>query len=289
VFDPVEAAIVAAGLGPVIEAARKTSGVAVALIDGPVDIDHPALTRARIEQAVPRDLHFCASARAHATMIASILVGSGSGVLGLCPASDILSLPVVDDRFEHGQIPLPTLVKRLSEAISEAVRRRTHVILISLEFHPEFSSTFAPVAEALAGAAAQGAITVISAGNTCRLGSNQLLLAPGVLPVAMLNLAGRPAAWASYGPAVGTRGVCAPGECVPGAVPGGYASRTGTSYAAAIVTGAVALLRSIFPRRSSHHLIHALRGQHSGSPPGRSVIPPPISGERALALLMQDN
>lgn len=284
-LDPVAATIAAARLGPVLEAGRRAPGMTLAVIDGPIDTSHSALAAANIEQTVPQNCTFAPAARAHATMIASILVGAGDRVLGLCPAAHIVSLPVADSAFDDGTIALPRLVARLCDAIAEASRRQAHVIHISLEFHPEFSTAFAPVAEALAAAAAKGTITVISAGNAYRLGSNAVLLGPGVLPVAMCDRAGRPAATASYGRGIGARGVSAPGEDVPGAVPDGHARGTGTSYAAAIVTGTVALLRSICPRRSPHEIIYALRGQRPGRVPHRSLFPPPVNGELALALL----
>ncbi len=179
-----------------------------------------------------------------------------------------------------------TVVTRLCSATVEAVRRGADVVHLSLQFHPELSAAFAPLRRTLAEAAKLGTVTVISAGNAAFLGSNMVLGAPGVVPVAMCDGAGRPASLAAYGPIIGIRGVLAPGDRIPGAVPEGYAEKSGTSYAAAIVTGALVLLRSLFPERPIGDLIRALRGdtRFCRDRP-YSLVPPRLDGERALCSL----
>jgi cyanobactin maturation PatA/PatG family protease len=68
---------------------------------------------------------------------------------------------------------------------------------------------------------------------------------PSVLVVGSVQQDGEPHGFSNWGPTYRVNGVVAPGEAILGAVPGGgTAEKTGTSFAAAIVTGIAGLLLS---------------------------------------------
>jgi subtilisin family serine protease len=88
------------------------------------------------------------------------------------------------------------------------------------------------------------------------------------------------------GPAIG-RGLRCPGERLPGAVPPDrLLEASGSSFAAAVASGAIALLKSLRPDLSALAIAAAYP-----RPPERSVIPPLIDGvawsERVIQFKMR--
>jgi subtilisin family serine protease len=83
-------------------------------------------------------------------------------------------------------------------------------------------------------------------------------------------------------------GVRAPGAGVTSAEAGGGFGATyqGSSVAAAIVAGAVALLRSVFPGARASDVVRSIR---SGSvrPPGRTLLPPLVDCRHSFQLLSE--
>lgn len=90
-------------------------------------------------------------------------------------------------------------------------------------------------------------IVVAAAGNQKAVGSTVITRHPWVVPVMACDLQGRPAAYSNFGRSIGNRGLSAPGA-------GLWSRFQGTSIAAAYVTGAIALLRSMFPEASAQQV-----------------------------------
>jgi Subtilase family len=65
---------------------------------------------------------------------------------------------------------------------------------------------------------------------------------------------------------------------------GQYTQLNGTSFAAAFVTGTIALLWSIFPNASATTIINSVIEGVSSNRRHRSIIPPLLNGERAMFL-----
>jgi subtilisin family serine protease len=119
---------------------------------------------------------------------------------------------------------------------------------------------------------------VAAAGNEGMLGSWEVTRHPGVIPVVSYDLAGRPSDQSNFGRSAGRWGLGAPGhDIVSLASEGLPVSRTGTSFAAAFVTGAIALLWSIFPGVDPGRLRRALSHGRRRT----SVIPPLMDVEAA--------
>src|SRR6185295_19778709 len=120
-------------------------------------------------------------------------------------------------------------------------------------------------------AAEQGVPVVGAAGNHRSIGSSALLSHPWVVPVVSCDVSGRPQAGSNLSARISRRSVSAPGEEITSL--GEHArpkTLSGTSVAAAFVTGAIALLWSEFPKVSG--TIHlAITG---GSRHWRSMVPP---------------
>src|SRR5262249_10111058 len=118
--------------------------------------------------------------------------------------------------------------------------------------------------------AARGALIVAATGNQGTLGSSAITRHPGVIPVVAYDLAGRPLAQSDFAPSAARRGIGAPGDAIVSLTTGGAsAPRSGTSFAAAFASGALALLWSLVPDADAASLRSALlQGQRC-----KTVIP----------------
>jgi subtilisin family serine protease len=128
---------------------------------------------------------------------------------------------------------------RVAKAIRYAADRGAHVINMSFDM-----DQYSPlVSEALDYAAGRGVILIASVGNKNSLvNSNFPASHPAVIGVAATNRDDRKAKFSNHG---GVVKVAAPGDGLISMYPGGlYAGVGGTSFAAAMVSGQAALIRS---------------------------------------------
>jgi subtilisin family serine protease len=129
-------------------------------------------------------------------------------------------------------------------------------------------------------------LVIAAAGNQGTLGSSALTRHPGVLPVAAYNARAQPMRHSNVGASVGKRGLGAPGEAITSlGSDGSPLTLAGTSFAAPFVTGAIALLWSLFPDATAAEIRHALRA--GASPWRRSVVPPLLDTWGAYRFLAQ--
>lgn len=232
------------GLAGIASRTTGRSDIMIGLVDGVPRRDHPCLQAAGITVLEPAQGTRDDAAAAHATFIASMLVGSGGRALGLCRNCRLLAVAAVDAPLLGGRIPVAALARRLADAVLAAVRAGAEVILLPLDILPGTERDWDALAKALAATACLGVRTVIPAGNESGPVS-PILAAAGIVPVAAAGGWAAPRRW---GGAIARSGVAAPGFLVQGAAPGGgYAVRSGSSFAAAFVVAAYALLRSLRP------------------------------------------
>jgi subtilisin family serine protease len=207
--------------------------------------------------------------RLHGTFIASLIAGHGSGpgraggVIGVAPAARVLSVRVILDDSEPGVGPYntnPRFAGAIGHGIRYAVSHGAGVINMSLG---SVQATRAMQA-ALAYAVSRGVVVVASAGNSGTPGQAYTPYSypasfTGVLSVAAVNESGARATFSDRNSSVV---LSAPGVEVIGAGPGGsYLQASGTSPAAAFVTGVAALIRSAYPRLSPVQVEQAMISQ----------------------------
>lgn len=234
----------------VAEAQRitKGAGVTVAVIDSGVWGEQPDLKGAVLPG---RDLLYGRDGRTdiegHGTAMAGIIAGRGArgerGLLGIAPAAKILPVtPYNDAQF-------------FIDAIEWSVKEGAKVINMS------FSVLNFPVVEdALEAAAAADVVLVASVGNTGD-GDNALTYPaayPVVLAVGATDRRGEVTSFSQHGPQVD---LVAPGVDIRTAntkSASGYATTRGTSQAAAIVSGAAALVRAKYPDLSAAQVVDRL-------------------------------
>lgn len=237
----------------------KGAGVTVAVIDTGVDGSHPDLQNVLVGGT---DLSGLGSFNGripvgassfHGTMVASLIAGrghgGGNGVLGTAPEADLLSASMAFD------VAGLSTDDQVAEGIRWAVDHGADVINLSLSRNnagwPESWD------DAFTYAFEHDVVVVAAAGN--RASGAEFASAPatipGVLAVAGVDRNGKASEEASVDGL--TIGVSAPATDLVGAAPNGeYKVWSGTSGAAPIVSGLVALVRSYYPDLDAANVIN---------------------------------
>ena len=276
-------------LSPFMERGQGRPEIAVALLDGPVALNHPDLAGATIRE-IPGELQrTCTRADAvactHATFVIGILVARrGSVAPAICPGCTLLLRPIfAETASDDGQMPSAT-PEELAEAIIDSVNAGARVINLSSALIRPSPKGESKLEGALNYAAHHGVITVAAAGNQGTVGSSAITRHWWVIPVAACNVEGRPLSESNLGKSIGRRGLRAPGENITSLGTNGKAKTSGgTSAAAPFVTGAIALLWSEFPRASAAQIKWAV--VQAGAP-RRPAITPPLLDAWAAHLVM---
>jgi subtilisin family serine protease len=268
---------------------QLTSGnadVIVGLIDGPVFLEHPDLNPEHIRGL--KGGGACAVADsiacAHGTFIAGILSGRrASAAPGLCPGCTVLVRPVFLESSSAGQDMPSATPDELAAAILECIAANSRILNLSLGLDAPTSRSERNLERALDLATRRGVLVVAAAGNQGTLGGTSITRHPWVIPVAACDGEGRPAGNTNLSSSIGRRGISAPGDRIAGLAPdGSTVTRSGTSIAAALVTGAIALLWSLFPTATAAQVKLAVT---QAGVRRRSVVPPVLDAWTAYETL----
>lgn len=172
----------------------------------------------------------------------------------------------------------------LADALVELADAGARIVNMSLSLATGISMEHRAVQDALDYVAAHGVIVVAAAGNEGAINSTVVTRHRSVLPVVAYNLQGRPWQISNIGRSIGQRGI---GVVVDGLMSLGAHGMLrpfgGTSAAAAVVTGAVALILSELPKTTPEELISAMKGAPSRR---TSVVPPLMNAWRAFESLL---
>ena len=204
----------------------------------------------------------------HGTAVASLIGARGDNGFGISGVAWSVRLMPVKVVHDQGWATTATMVAGLRYALSNGAR----IVNISLN-GPDSSQA---LDEAIRQAEQQGALVIASAGNDAanrdRVPSYPASVrSRAVITVASATRAGALAPSSAYGR--GSVDIAAPGENVlTGELGGRCATRSGTSFAAAYVTGAAALLAAARPGASGSRLRAALLGSsRRGRGTGRAI------------------
>jgi type VII secretion-associated serine protease mycosin len=256
------------------------AGVKVAIIDTGVDGSVPELAGAIVGGT---DVSGLGSANGqtpvgdgsqHGTLVASLLAGrgtgDGNGIIGVAPEASILSVSVGfgssgatvsnDDQIATG---IRWAVDHGASVINMSLTRNT------LDWPESWDSAFLYAFE-------HDVVVVAAAGNrgsgTTEVGAPATI--PGVLTVAGVDR-NKEASFDASSQGI-TISVAAPSEQLVGVVPGGgYVQWSGTSAAAPIVSGLVALVRAAYPGLNAAGVMNRVIA--TANPDGHDV-PSPIYG-----------
>jgi subtilisin family serine protease len=213
-------------------------GVVVAVLDSGVDAAHPAF-RGRV--IAGPDLVTGGRATTdpvgHGTHLAGLIAGAPSDGFdgGVAPGATILSIRVLD-AANQGR------AADLARGIDAAVLAGADVINLSMNWPESASSAVAgpAVGAALGRAAAAGIAVIVAAGNGGLDSCEEPARPEQTLCVGALDQRLQLASYSSHGDGLG---VVAPGSEVTSTAPGGGTDTlTGTSQAAAVVSGVAVLL-----------------------------------------------
>jgi hypothetical protein len=229
-----------------IPKASESGSLTVAVIDGPYD----SIGLSGILAETPTNLGdgSCginpSSGCDHGTFVMGLLgARRDAAIPGLCPGCRLLHVPLFIDEHQPS-----ASVGELANAIKVVVAAGARLINLSLAILGDDSRYDRELTAALDFAEASGSVVVVAAGNQGRLVIGQLISHPATVPVVAVDAAQRLLPNCNFGPAISRRGVAAIGHRVIGYAPNGrMAVMSGTSVAAAVVTGTLAQLWSERP------------------------------------------
>jgi type VII secretion-associated serine protease mycosin len=228
-------------------AISEGQGVTVAVVDSGVDAGHPDLAGSVVPGIdVTGTGDGRVDATGHGTAMAGLVAAHGR-VKGIAPQAKVLSVRTNDMRIGFSS--------DLARGITEAVSRGAKVISVSGGVETSEDLLLRQRVEA---AIAADVVVVAAAGNN-KDPSAQVdfpAAVEGVVAVGSVDKDGNLAPTSVKGPQVV---IAAPGVGISSTdLKGGYDVGSGTSYATAIVAGAVALVRAKFPDLKAPEVIRRL-------------------------------
>jgi subtilisin family serine protease len=276
-------ALAAVNLQPLMELTRGRPEIAVGLLDGPVLTTLPAFSEATIRwwpPAAPPAGRPDGPAARHGTFVAGILSGDRSSIApGICPGCTLIVRPIFGQASADGRSAVRSTPEELAEALVRCAEAGVRVANVSAAVIGGAGGGERVLREALDQAMRRGMLVVVAAGNEGRVGGSALTTHPWAIPVVACGPAGQPLDASNLGASVGTRGLGAPGDRVVSLTPeGGGAEWSGTSVAAPFVTGAIALLWSLYPEASAAVVRSAVLQATSRR---RSIVPPLLDASAA--------
>ena len=234
----------------------KGKNIVVAVLDSGVDASHPDLEGKVLPGAdfVDGNGDDQGDGRTdtvgHGTTVAALIAGDDdeAGIVGIAPQARILPVRVLDqeNRYRDAQT--------VADGLRWAVDHGARVVNMSLG-----GSVASPeLADAIQYAYDHDVVVVACAGNLTEDGETQIWYParePGV--IAVTGLTSDMTFW--EGSLSGPESVlAAPAADLIGARPGGYWKVEGTSFAAPIVAGTAALIRSHWPDMSAANVVNRL-------------------------------
>lgn len=297
-------------LKPLMDLSRGKPNTTIGLIDGPIDFNHPDFQDSKIEISNKSYNGKCKNASSisciHGTFVAGILSAKrNSPAPSICPGCKILLRPIFTEKGK-GESSLQASInsdiinknnnsnilpnsnpEELSDAIIETIDAGAKIINLSLGSSSSSLITHHSLQDAYDYARSHDVIVVIAAGNQGNIGNTSLINHPWIIPVTACDENGSISYISNYGPSIHRQGLMAPGVNITSTLAGGgYATLSGTSFAAPFVTGTIAILWSLFPSLSAGHIIQAIR--MGDIKKQRGIIPSILNAELAYNRLKRD-
>ncbi|OGO39866.1 MAG: hypothetical protein A2147_05625 [Chloroflexi bacterium RBG_16_57_8] len=216
---------------PVVGVTGGGANVVIAILDTGIDRDHEDLAGTIAGEINLTDSPTARDLNGHGTHVAGIIAagtGNGIGVAGIAPKARLLNVKVADD---YGLCHPATVARGIIWAVDNGAM----VINISLEFR----GPAAVLEDAVDYAWTRGVLVIAAAGNDA--GDTPVYPAyyPNVIAVSATGRADELAPLSNHGDWVD---FAAPGLSIYSTLPGSrYGYETGTSFAAACVSGLAAL------------------------------------------------
>jgi subtilisin family serine protease len=245
-------------------------GVLIAQIDSGVEVEHPDL-RGQVRIVHNAVAHSGYVAESHGTAVAGVIAAranNGIGTVGVAPGARLLALRGCWERAPAAsQCDTLSLAKSLQFALDRGAR----VVNLSVSGPPDRL-----LRELLDAALERGVVVVAAAAPDADDGGFPASYR-GIVSVSPMEAGGR----AVMPPRAG---FSAPGRDIPATLPGArWGLVSGSSYAAAEVSGMVALLLELIPNARASQIDAILRRGPERSVGGTIVAPTPIDACRSLS------
>jgi hypothetical protein len=221
----------------------KTTGdprIRIAVLDGPVDLHHPSLATSTLKNDDCASRTRGEGVLRHGTHIASLIFGQHSSpVKGVAPNCSGMILPIFDDVGSTSQV-------QLAYRINQAIEAKASIINISAGQLSESGVPHPLLESALQLCKKTRTLVVAAAGNEGSACAHVPGASPMVLVVGATDEYGQPTRFSNWSELYVSHGIVAPGvELLGAGLEGKLESQSGTSHAAAIVSGVAGLLLSM--------------------------------------------
>ncbi len=233
--------------------------ICVAVLDGPVDLSHPAFQGGNVTALETPVSHDEAADRTHGTHVASVVFGqAGSSAPGVAPRSRGIIVPV--HAFRADQTAATGTPPDLARGIREALEHGANIVLLHGGALSPDAGMLDALAKALAKAAERNVLVVVAAEGDGNEHFHVPTAASTVLAVAAEDAEGKLLDFGMWGPTYRDSGIVAPGEAIIGAASGGgTVAQSGATFAAAMVAGVAALFLAIQHSRGKKPDCRAVR------------------------------
>ena len=246
-------------LTPLMARSAGAPEVRIGLIDGPV-ANNSILNRKNTinVSTYPASREKQGSVAIHGTFIAGILAAArGFSAPAICPGCTLVIRPIFDDKDAESCVIPQTTPEELAEAMTECMQHNAKIINLSATITKFGDRQDRMIKQVLDAGAKKGVVVVAAGGNQGGVVSSVITRHHSVIPVVACDQQGRPTR-IEPSSSIGLGGLMAPGRGIVSISPSGkQISLAGTSVAVPFVTGAIALLWSVFrhaqPKRSSSH------------------------------------
>jgi subtilisin family serine protease len=189
------------GLQSLINVSTGNPDVIIGVIDGPVDLSHPAFQISNIKTVGDLQLNACKNANSiaclHGTFVAGILCAKrGLSAPAICPDCQIILYPIFSEddtnNTSNNNITFPNATsEELSNAIVETIDAGARIINLSLGLSTSSLTIYNELQEAYDYALKKGVIIVVAAGNQGNIGNVSLINHRWLIPVAACDEEGR--------------------------------------------------------------------------------------------------
>ncbi len=207
-------------------AVTQGSGVKIAIIDSKIDSEHSELRHSIDSHRDFTEDSSKATAEKHGTAVAGLIAAAGNnelGIVGVAPGASLLGLSAC--RYQRDKTSATCNTFTLAQALSHAIEKKVNIINMSL------AGPHDPLLERLIKKASDEDIVIVAAAGD---GNSRAVFPANMQEVIAVQTVGRP----------DTRAVIyAPGKDLLTTTPGnGFEFVTGSSFAAAQITGLLALM-----------------------------------------------